>query len=386
MNRVLFDLSVCQPNAESKFHGGGVYGYIVFKRLTELTSENIKVYYYKSRFLEPSTIKIIEEKGIEVYDGDSFTFEESFNRANADIVYSPLYSTHHDPIIKKGIKFVVTIHGLRSLEMLTDSMEADYSTSFAMWIKAIMKSSLLKHKVYRRNYQRYGQLLMASNVQVITVSNHSKYSIKCYYPDVNVDKISVFYSPSTTTSNYSEFERKGQGKYYLIISANRWLKNAGRAIAALDLLLEKTPNLCNEVKVLGLKKETNIYKRIKCKEKFTLLGYQTQEDLEQLYSGAYAFIYPSLNEGFGYPPLEAMKYGTPVISSPLSSIPEVCGDAVIYANPYSIEEIANRILQLEDANTHKIYEKKGVERYQLISERQERDLNELCQLLLSCQL
>ncbi len=381
MNRLFFDLSVCQPNAESKFHGGGVYGMIVFMKLVEMNATAIVAYYYPSRFLDKNIKKVIEEKHISTYDGDKISFKKAFEQSGADLIYSPLYSIRHDDVIKSGAKFVVTIHGLRSLEMLTDKTEADYSTSLSMWLKAKIKGTVFGRWVYKRNYDRYKSLLDAPNVRVVTVSNHSKYSIKCYYPQTDIDKIDVFYSPSTTIENYKEYDVKSEEKYYLIISANRWLKNAGRGIAAFDLLFDTMPDLCSKVKVLGLKKETKIYKDIRHKDKFELLGYQTQEDLERLYAGAYAFVYPTLNEGFGYPPLEAMKYGTPVVSAPFSSIPEVCGDAVLYANPYSVEEIANRVLQLENRETYEIYQRKATERYDRTNTKQISDLEELCILL-----
>ena len=54
-------------------------------------------------------------------------------------------------------------------------------------------------------------------------------------------------------------------------------------------------------------------------------------------------VFPSLTEGFGAPPLEAMSCGCPVIASNTSSVPEVCGDAVLYIDPYSIDDISDRI-------------------------------------------
>ena len=197
-----------------------------------------------------------------------------------------------------------------------------------------------------------------------------------------MSNISVFYSPSTAIEGYERFINDYKEKYYLIISANRWLKNAVRAIQSIDSLLDFNPSICDKVKVLGLKKDTKVYKRIRNKDKFEILGYQNQEDLEELYAGAYAFIYPTLNEGFGYPPLEAMKYGTPVVSSPFSSIPEICGDAVLYANPYSIHEISNRILQLEDREIYSKFKVASVNKYKSIVEKQNIDLIGLCNLLL----
>jgi glycosyltransferase involved in cell wall biosynthesis len=66
-------------------------------------------------------------------------------------------------------------------------------------------------------------------------------------------------------------------------------------------------------------------------------------DLAKLYSSATALIYPSLYEGFGLPPLEAMKYGCPVIASNAASIPEICHDSAIYFDPLNTEQISTTI-------------------------------------------
>ena len=73
------------------------------------------------------------------------------------------------------------------------------------------------------------------------------------------------------------------------------------------------------------------------------VGYVSDEELRTLYKNAACFIYPSFYEGFGLPPLEAMACGCPVIASSTSSLPEVCGNAVIYCDPYSVEDIAAKI-------------------------------------------
>ena len=75
-------------------------------------------------------------------------------------------------------------------------------------------------------------------------------------------------------------------------------------------------------------------------------GYVQEEDIPVLYSGADFFVFPSVYEGFGLPILEAMKCGTPVITSHVSSMPEVAGDAALYVNPDSLEDIAEKILEL----------------------------------------
>jgi glycosyltransferase involved in cell wall biosynthesis len=71
-----------------------------------------------------------------------------------------------------------------------------------------------------------------------------------------------------------------------------------------------------------------------------LLDFVPQEDLPALYRNATFFIYPSFYEGFGLPVLEAMNQGTPVITSKISSLPEVGVDSVLYCNPKDIHDIA----------------------------------------------
>jgi alpha-1,3-rhamnosyl/mannosyltransferase len=69
------------------------------------------------------------------------------------------------------------------------------------------------------------------------------------------------------------------------------------------------------------------------------------EDMPALYSGAKAFIFPSIYEGFGMSPLEAYACGTPVIAANVSSIPEAAGDAAVYIDPYNVEELTTTILK-----------------------------------------
>lgn len=78
-------------------------------------------------------------------------------------------------------------------------------------------------------------------------------------------------------------------------------------------------------------------------------GYVPNEDLGKIYNLAHLFVYPSFYEGFGLPPLEAMACGCPVVVSNAASLPEVCGEAAVYIDPYRVEEITNAIEKvLED--------------------------------------
>lgn len=97
------------------------------------------------------------------------------------------------------------------------------------------------------------------------------------------------------------------------------------------------------------------------KEFITYLGYITDEELAAVYNKASCFVYPSFYEGFGLPPLEAMACGTPVICSNISSLPEVAGDAVLYCDPYSVDDIKNKIEKLLlDEDLQKELSQKGI--------------------------
>ncbi|NKB77835.1 MAG: glycosyltransferase [Gammaproteobacteria bacterium] len=92
-------------------------------------------------------------------------------------------------------------------------------------------------------------------------------------------------------------------------------------------------------------------------------GYVSREDLPALYSGATIFVYPSRYEGFGLPPLEAMACGVPVVTSSVSSLPEVVGDAGVLVHPEDIERMAKEIQDLlNNSRRRQMLSARGLER------------------------
>ena len=384
MKKILFDLRGCQPNRESKFHGGGIYGYIVLKSLIKQIPERIVVYYDANRFVAPDVEQMMADNSIVKIDANERPLLQCIKENEVGVFYSPLFNKSYKQLQGLNIPIIITIHGLRNLEMNRDKTEKFYARSLFDRVKAWMKQTPYYSHLLNKYWEEKKWLFENENVHIITVSNHSKYSILYYYPFVDEKRINVMYSVSTTPEGYENTKPYATDKYYLIVSANRWLKNAYRAIKAFDNLFDNPQyDINGRVVVLGLSPKTSIYKRIKHKDRFELMGYVDKDTLESLYKGAYALVYPSLNEGFGYPPLEAMKYGTPVIASPFASITEVCGDAVLYANPYSIEEIANRILQVEQKEIHEIYKTQGCKQFSNVLKVQKSDLVRLSDLLLN---
>jgi glycosyltransferase involved in cell wall biosynthesis len=95
------------------------------------------------------------------------------------------------------------------------------------------------------------------------------------------------------------------------------------------------------------------------------LGYLSDLELAYLYNLASVFIYASLYEGFGLPPLEAMACGTPVIVSRSSSIPEICGDAAYFVDPHSIDSISEGMTKVfSDSELRKSLVQRGLARAQ----------------------
>lgn len=101
----------------------------------------------------------------------------------------------------------------------------------------------------------------------------------------------------------------------------------------------------------------------KNKENIHYLGFVSDEELAKVYNLATCFVFPSFYEGFGLPPIEAMACGTPVVTSNLTSMPEVCLDAGIYFDPYNIDEMKEKIeLLLGDASLQSRMIEKGLQR------------------------
>lgn len=115
---------------------------------------------------------------------------------------------------------------------------------------------------------------------------------------------------------------------------------------------------------VGWKVNLDDYLReLKCKDKIIFTGYVSDEELRVFYTCCKAFVYPSLYEGFGLPVVEAMACGAPVITSNVSSLPEIVGDSGITVNPYNVDEIAEAIVSvLEDDGLRKRLKKKGNKR------------------------
>jgi glycosyltransferase involved in cell wall biosynthesis len=204
-----------------------------------------------------------------------------------------------------------------------------------------------------RNYARIFMPLSARrSALVLTSSTHSKQDIvECF--DVPPEKVVVThlaansrFRPVSADAISAIKQKHGLDQFILVVGTLEPRKNIVRLIQAYARLRQAGitiplvhvgsrgwlyDEVFSEVERLGLEGSVRF------------LGRASLDDLVSLYNAATVFVYPSLYEGFGIPVLEAMSCGCPTITSNLSSLPEVIGDAGIMVDPYNVEQLADEL-------------------------------------------
>ena len=216
--------------------------------------------------------------------------------------------------------------------------------------------------------------------QVITLSDHARADIINTYK-INPNKVTSIplAAPShfTRITDDKELQRVKQtyginGPYILCVGSVQPRKNLARLLHAYSLLRHdgaagKLPKLVIAGKLAWLFENTlRTINQLNLKDSVIVTGYVRDADLPALYSGARCFVYPSYFEGFGLPPLEAMKCGTAVVVGNKTSLPEVVGDAAESVDPFDVQDIASGIRRvIEDDAWRATLEARGLERAKL---------------------
>jgi glycosyltransferase involved in cell wall biosynthesis len=202
-----------------------------------------------------------------------------------------------------------------------------YSLAFRLWYQALLP--------------RLGR----GAVQILTVSNFSRDELS-RRAGIPPSKIQVVHPGGEhireIPADPGVFARLpvSPGAYLLAVGSRSAHKNHAAVFRAASLLGRMAPPVVivggSNSKIFSDQrgmKATNVYPA----------GYTTDAELRALYENAICLVYPSLYEGFGLPPLEALVCGCPVIVSRTASLPEVCGDAALYCDPQDPQDIARRI-------------------------------------------
>jgi glycosyltransferase involved in cell wall biosynthesis len=229
----------------------------------------------------------------------------------------------------------------------------------------------------------YAQYFMATAAKkasrILTVSEASKRDIIHFLrtPASKIEVVLNGFDERLTTPTDDEMARvrdrfQLDGPFVLYAGNIKPHKNVDRLIEAFAML--RTRGLEN-VTLLIIGDEISKYSSLRrlvhrhqIRQQVRFLGFVSTDTLAALYRLARAFVFPSLYEGFGLPPLEAMASGTPVITSNTSSLPEVVGDAALLIDPLNTEELADAMVRvLTDDALRADLVKRGFERVKQFS-------------------
>lgn len=244
-----------------------------------------------------------------------------------DLFHSPFF---HAPKLKHA-KVVVTVHDLRFYR---------YPSTYTFLRYCFLRYSVRK------------SLLQADHI--ITISSFTKSEIQAAY-GIPSSKITVVleainrsdFSANRINENElpSEIEQIKNKPYILSVGHLEPRKNYDRLLNAF-LILKKSPE-AKDLKLIIVGKKGHHFKSLISKmeqmKDVIYLDFVSRNSLLWLYHNASVFSFPSIYEGFGFPPLEAACMGTISSVANISSMPEVCGDSVDYCNPFSVEDIADSL-------------------------------------------
>ena len=239
-------------------------------------------------------------------------------------------------------------------------------------------------------YRRYTPLYARKARRLATVSDFSKADLIKQY-GITSDKIDVVYNGfnaayrplSEEEKNQVRAQFTGGAEYLLFVGALHPRKNIERLMLAFDLFKEKNPS---SVKMLIVGRRAwhtssmeRTYRRLRHRDDVIFAGHRQIDVLPKLMGAALGLTYVSLFEGFGIPIIEAMQTDTPVITSNVSSMPEVAGGAALLADPFSTEQIAEAMTKLY---THKNLRQELIEKGRL--QRQQFSWDATAQRLWAC--
>lgn len=213
--------------------------------------------------------------------------------------------------------------------------------------------------------------LLRSACKVITVSHFAKRHI-CAHADVRADDVAVIYNgvdqerfrPASEASIRQTREAlRLPPRYVLGLGSLEPRKNFRGLLRAWSRAQEHLAGSCELVIAGGGGRNFRDVALRTSSPHVRFLGYVPDAHLPALYSGAAAFAYPSVFEGFGLPVLEAMACGTPVVTSTTSSLPEVAGDAAVLVDPLDVEAVAEGIVSaVEERALRRRLRRKGLAR------------------------
>jgi glycosyltransferase involved in cell wall biosynthesis len=233
-----------------------------------------------------------------------------------DVFWAPHYNA---PWVSPG-RLVVTIHDVYHLDLPADE---------ASWFKSVYARSMYAN-IARRAHS------------IVCVSRYTANEL-VRLAGVDSRKITVIHSGPGAEWSAGPAPRPIDRPYMLFVGNVKPHKNLVRLLAAFESIVDRVPH---SLVVVGKREgfitpDRNVMAAAdRLGDRVTFTGELSDEALRAYYANADLLVHPSLYEGFGFPPLEAMAQGVPVAVSNATAIPEICGDAATYFDPLSVSDMA----------------------------------------------
>lgn len=380
--KLLFDFISIQ----GFINGGAEHAKRIFNEITNHypNIEILGLYNSKINFLADDFNKYSSQISSWVDINKISSLGEYINNNNINVFYIGIFQRYlHENLDNINCKTVVFIHDVSDLELYNNKLNyisLSKATSFKSLCKNIAKFILyqlgMRNSYFYNCYSLYAQhsnFLNKDNVIIACASFFTKDSIKFNMPFLNQKEINVRYSPLKLSPHPSEnliIKELVQKNipYFLMLSTDRWTKNS-------DFAFDVIKAFCEQHKEYRL---ITTGSKIQKFANHIPLPFIDPTELEYAFKHAKALIYPSIVEGFGYPIIEAMKYGVPVICSNTTSIPEIAGNAGIYFNPFYRSDMYSALNKFINNNWSTMHDL-SLNQYQKISYKQSMDLSLLIQ-------
>lgn len=331
----------------ANFTGIGRYTYELTKNIIKLNSRlahphELILFFNSPEFQKFKTSKFVKKICV---DAGHYSFAEQTKflkylyAENLDLVHFPHFNL---PILYRR-PYIVTIHDL---------------------ILSLFPGRKLTKLHHRLGYHLVIKNATKTAKKVIAISEHTKKDL-IKLLKVPAKKIEVIYNGLSESfaraENGSKKASSNHAPQAHILYTGVWSihKNLPSLIEAF-YILKKEKKLPLKLVITGkyepkYSKIKETVKKLKLEKEIIFTGLVPEKELIKLYQTAEIFVFPSLYEGFGLPPLEAMKCGTPVVASNASSIPEICGKSnAVFFDPYSVKDIADKI--------YKVYKNKALQK------------------------
>jgi len=262
---------------------------------------------------------------------ETFFFNKIIKLNKIDLIFNPVYPK--SLFFKPLVSVITVIHDLQALHY-----PEYWSKIQLIWLKYIWKRSF---KI---------------SSKIVTISNYVKKDIINNF-DIDKSKIKVIYNPIIIKENYCNFDkiRKKYNinikEYYYTVSSMAPHKNLITLLKVIKKLKEKKMPFPQKLVISGVGSDSKYHKELleiandlEIQNNIIITGFINDIERDTLYKNAAIFLFPSIFEGFGMPPIEALRKGTPVVTTKETSIPEVTKNQAIYVDdPFNIDEWINKI-------------------------------------------